>query len=90
MSRTFDEEARAPFKDSTARSPSLSQPKPTQRVISSSIRQNFRSGDTSALALLQRSTKIGPVAEIQNKCAPVGLPHRVTSSFYLKSILKKK
>jgi len=88
MRRKFHEQARTPFKDwSSAKSPSLSQPRPTQRV-SSSIRQNFHSGATSALTPLQRSTKISPVvAEIQNKCAPL----RVTSSgFYLKSILKKK
>ena len=88
MRRKFHDQARTPFKDwSSAKSPSLSQPRPTHRV-SSSIRQNFHSGATSALTPLQRSTKISPVvAEIQNKCAPL----RVTSSgFYLKSILKKK
>jgi len=84
--RTLHEEAKTPFKDCfPSRSPSLRQPKPTQRV--SSIRQNVHSGGTSALNSLQRSTKMSPVAKIQRECAPLKVN---SSSFYLKSILKKR
>ena len=86
--RTFRKEARAPFKDcSSARSPCLSQPKPTSRV-SLSIRQNFHSGDTSALTPLQRSTKIGPVAEIQTPNDK--LPPRSQSELSHESYLMKR